>query len=137
MMMTEEKEQAALLKQRVKVEQEKKEEMERLMQEEKVHHEQRLQQLQTKIEEEKIEQQEELSRAMESKMAEHKQLLQKGFDEKADMMKLEIEQLKKEKDEQSGVFFKDYVMPLVDTAKDVFSTVLQYKLVKKGLKMPF
>ncbi|XP_053508049.1 guanylate-binding protein 1-like [Ictalurus furcatus] len=133
----EEKEQSALLEQQCKVEQEKKLEMERLMQVEKLHHKQRLQQLEEKFEEEKIQQQEELERALESKLTEQKELVQKGLEEKAQLMGLEIEQLKKEKDKQSGTVFKDYIMPLINTAKDVFSTVLQYKLMKNGLARPF
>lgn len=102
-----------------------------------MHNEQRLQQLQGKFEEERLEQLQELDRAMECKLVEQKQLMQKGFDERAELMGLEIEQLKKEKDNQSAGYFKEYVLPLVDTAKDVFSKVLEYKLMKKSLKLPF
>lgn len=112
-------------------------EMEQLMQEEKLHHEQRLQQLEEKFEEENIQQQQELERAVESKLTEQKELVRKGFEEKAQLMGLEIEQLKKEKDKQSGSVFKDYVMPLINTAKDVFSTFLEYKLMKNGLARSF
>ncbi|XP_017350939.1 guanylate-binding protein 1-like [Ictalurus punctatus] len=133
----EEKEQAALLEQQCKVEQERKMEMEQLMQEEKLLHEQRLQQLEEKFEEENIQQQQELERAVESKLTEQKELVRKGFEEKAQLMGLEIEQLKKEKDKQSGSVFKDYVMPLINTAKDVFSTFLEYKLMKNGLARSF
>ncbi|KAI5092919.1 guanylate binding protein 1 [Silurus meridionalis] len=133
----EEREQAVLLEQKYIVEKEKKLEIENMMQEEKVHNEQRLQQLERKYEEEKIQQQQELERALENKLKEQKELVEKGFEEKAQLMGLEIQQLKQEKEKQSGGFFKDYVMPLVDTAKDVFSTFLQYKLMKKGLGIPF
>lgn len=104
-----------------------------------MNHQQRVQQLEKKYEEEKNQQEEEIRRALESKLAEQKELIQKGFDEKAQMMSLEIEQLKKEKEKEkkSGGIFKDYVMPLVDTAKDVFSTVLQYKVMRKSLTRPF
>ncbi|KAB5535678.1 hypothetical protein PHYPO_G00120700 [Pangasianodon hypophthalmus] len=132
----EEKEQAALLQQQCKVEQEKKMELEKLMHEEKVHHEQRLEQVMRKFEEEKLQQQQELDIALESKLNEQKQLLQNGFEERAKLMGLEIEQLKKEKDKQSGSIFKDYIMPLVDTAKDVFSTILHYKMMMKTLVRP-
>ncbi|XP_017350941.1 guanylate-binding protein 1 [Ictalurus punctatus] len=129
----EEKEQAALLEQQCKVEQERKMEMEQLMQEEKLHHEQRLQQLEEKFEEEKIQQQQELERALESKLTEHKELVQKGFEEKAQLMDLEIEQLKKEKDALSHSFYKDYVIPGVDVAKELLFMYIKYKAMKKGL----
>ncbi|XP_026999086.1 guanylate-binding protein 1-like isoform X1 [Tachysurus fulvidraco] len=128
----EEKELQVLLEQQCKVEHEQKKKLEQLMEEEKVSHEQRLRQLETKFEDEKYQQQQELNIALESKLAEQKDLIQKGFDEKAKLLGMEIEQLKKEKpnDNPSGGIFKDYVMPLVSTAKDVFSTVLQYKIMK-------
>ncbi|KAI5092918.1 guanylate binding protein 1 [Silurus meridionalis] len=106
-----------------------------MMQEEKVHNEQRLQQLERKFEEEKIQQQQELERALENKLKEQKELVEKGFEEKAQLMGLEIQQLKQEKEKQS--VFKDYLMPVISIAKDVFSTVLQYKLMRKGLGIPF
>ncbi|GAA6103462.1 guanylate-binding protein 1-like isoform X1 [Tachysurus ichikawai] len=85
-------------------------------------HQQRLQQLEKKFEDKKHQQQQELNIALERKLAEQKDLIQKGFDEKAKLLGREIEHLKKEKpnDNPSGGIFKDYVMPLVDTAKDVF-----------------
>ncbi|GAA6103467.1 guanylate-binding protein 1-like isoform X1 [Tachysurus ichikawai] len=128
-----EKEQQALLEQQCKAEHEQKKELEQLMKEEKVSHQQRLQQLEKKFEDEKHQQQQELNIALESKLAEQKDFIQKGFDEKAKLLGLEIEQLKKEKpnDNPSGFVFKDYVMPIVDTAKDVFSTFLQYKILNK------
>lgn len=108
-------------------------EMEQLMQEEKLLHEQRLQQLEEKFEEEKIQQQQELERALESKLTEHKELVQKGFEEKAQLMDLEIEQLKKEKDALSHSFYKDYVIPGVDVAKELLFMYIKYKAMKKGL----
>ncbi|KAB5535677.1 hypothetical protein PHYPO_G00120690 [Pangasianodon hypophthalmus] len=131
----EEKEQAALLELQCKVEQERKMEMEQLMREEKVHHEQRLQQLERKFEEEKLQQQQELDRALESKLNEQKELVQKEFDEKAQLMGLEIEQLKKEKDELSHSFYKDYLIPGMDVAKELLSMYIKYKAMKKGLPL--
>ncbi|KAM9439442.1 guanylate-binding protein 2-like isoform 1-T6 [Clarias gariepinus] len=133
----EEREQAAVFEQQCKAEQKRNLEMGQLMDEEKKHHKERMQQLEMKFEEEKLQQQQELDRAVESKMAEQKDLLTKGFQEKAQVLELEIEHLKKEKDKQSDNVFKNYIMPIVDVAKDVFSTVLQYKLMKKSLKRPF
>lgn len=111
--------------------------MEQLMQEERENHVQRLQQLERKFEEEKLQQQQERDRALESKLAEHEELMTKGFKEKAQMLELEIEQLKEEENKQSGSVFKDYFMPFVDIAKDVFSTYLQYKILRKSLASPF
>lgn len=107
------------------------------MREENVHHEQMLQQLQLKFEEETFQQQEEIDRAMESKLNEQRALLQKGFDEKAQLMDLEIEQLKKEKENQSGGIFKDNFLPLLDVAKDVLNSILQYKATVKSLKSSY
>ncbi|KAF7692587.1 hypothetical protein HF521_010197 [Silurus meridionalis] len=102
----EEREQAVLLEQKYIVEKEKKLEIENMMQEEKVHNEQRLQQLERKYEEEKIQQQQELERALENKLKEQKELVEKGFEEKAQLMGLEIQQLKQEKEKQSGGFLR-------------------------------
>lgn len=110
-------------------------ELERLMQEEKVQYEQWKEQLHIKFQEEKLQQEEDMGRALDSKLNEQRTLLQKGFNEKAELMGLEIKQLKKEKENLSGGIFKDYVLPLIDTAKDVLSTILQYK-ISKSLKIP-
>ncbi|XP_047662326.1 guanylate-binding protein 1-like isoform X2 [Tachysurus fulvidraco] len=131
----EEREQAALLQQQYKVEQEQKMETERLMQEEKESHQQRLQQLEKKFEEEKQEQQQELDQALECKLTEHKELIQKGFDEKAQIMTLEIEHLKEEKDKLSQSFYKDYVVPGMGVAKELFFMYIKYKAMKQGLPM--
>lgn len=101
------------------------------MREDKVNHQQRVQQLEMKFMEEKQQQQQELDRALESKLAEHKKLLQKNFDERAQMMDQEYKQLKTEKEKQSGGVFSEYVMPLLNTAQNVFSTFLQYKIMMK------
>ncbi|XP_046731809.1 guanylate-binding protein 1-like isoform X1 [Silurus meridionalis] len=130
----EEKEQAALLEQKYKVEQEKKKEVEQLMQDHEQHYKQIVQQLERKFEEEKMQQQQEIDQALESKLKEQEELAQRKYEDKVQLMELEIEHLKKEKETQSSDIFKDYVMPLVDTATGVFSTVLQYKLKKSIYK---
>ncbi|KAM9439441.1 guanylate-binding protein 1-like [Clarias gariepinus] len=118
----EEKEQAALLEQQCKAERNRNLEITQLMQEEKEHHKQRMQQLEKKFEEEKLHQQQELERALERKLAEQKELLKKGFNENAKMLEMEIEQLKKEKNKESGNIFKDFFMPILGT---VLSKVLK------------
>lgn len=105
-------------------------EMEQLMQEGKELHEQRFQQMERKFIEEKLQQQQELDKALESKLAEQKELMQKGFDEKAQMKDLEIEQLNKEKDQLSQSFYKDYIIPGVDIAKELFTIYMKYKAIK-------
>ncbi|KAI5092915.1 guanylate binding protein 1 [Silurus meridionalis] len=114
----EEKEQAALLEQKYKVEQEKKKEVEQLMQDHEQHYKQIVQQLERKFEEEKMQQQQEIDQALESKLKEQEELAQRKYEDKVQLMELEIEHLKKEKETQSSDIFKDYVMPLVDTATD-------------------
>ncbi|GAA6103471.1 guanylate-binding protein 1-like isoform X1 [Tachysurus ichikawai] len=131
----EEREQAALLQQQCKLEQEQKMETERLMQEEKESYQQRLQQLERKFKDEKHEQQQELDQALESKLTEYKELIQKGFDEKAQIMTLEIEHLKEEKDKLSQSFYKDYFMPGMDVAKELLFMYIKYKAMKQGLPM--
>ncbi|KAL7842542.1 hypothetical protein SRHO_G00242310 [Serrasalmus rhombeus] len=128
----EEREKAALIEQQKKAAEEKQMEMARLMEVEKKSQQERLLQMERKFEEEKHLQQEELNKALNSKLAEQKDLLEKGFKEKAEVMDLEIQQLKKEKEENS--FFKEVVMPLVDVGKDLFSSVLQYDLERTKLK---
>ncbi|XP_036418334.1 guanylate-binding protein 1-like isoform X5 [Colossoma macropomum] len=130
----EEREKAALIEQQKKAAEEKQMEMAQVMQVEKESHQERLQQMKEKFEEEKRLQQEELNKAVESKLAEQKDLLEKGFKEKAKLLDQEIEQLKKEKESSgSGSIFKDYVMPIVHAATDIFSTFLQYKLMRKAM----
>lgn len=126
-----------MLQRQCEVEQEKKKNVERLMQEEKEHHQQRLQQLQTKFEEEKLLQQQELDRAVECKLTEQKALLQKGFDERAGLLGLEIEQLKKENKGKSVNFLRDYIMPIAEIGKDILSTFCEYKIMRKALKSKF
>ncbi|XP_037386993.1 guanylate-binding protein 1 isoform X2 [Pygocentrus nattereri] len=127
-----EREKAALIEQQKKAAEEKQMEMARLMEVEKKSQQERLLQMERKFEEEKHLQQEELNKAVNSKLAEQKDLLEKGFKEKAEVMDQEIQQLKKEKEENS--FFKEVVMPLVDVGKELFSSILQYNLVRTKLK---
>ncbi|XP_072541083.1 guanylate-binding protein 1-like [Salminus brasiliensis] len=130
----EEREKAALIEQQKKAAEEKKVETERAMQVEKVRHEEQLQQMERKIEEEKRLQVEELDKAMERKLFEQKDLIEKNYKEKAELMGLEIQQLKKEKDQASQGFFQTTFKPLLEVGAEVFSNVLQYKLMRSALK---
>ncbi|XP_062843310.1 guanylate-binding protein 4-like [Trichomycterus rosablanca] len=132
----EEKKEKALLEQKCKAEQQRKQELEQIMVAEKTQHAERLQQLQEKFEEEKVLQQQELEKAVERKVCEQKELMKKGFDEKAEFLSQEVDQLKKEKEKLSGSGVMDYVKSAVGVAKDVLSTYFQYKLVKKGIPFP-
>ncbi|KAI4893123.1 hypothetical protein NFI96_020636 [Prochilodus magdalenae] len=126
----EEKEKAALIEQQKKAAEEKQVAMEQAMRAQKESHEERMQQMKNKFEEGKRLHQEELDKAVESKLAEQKDFLEKGFKDRANLLDQEIEQLK---NKNKGNFFKDYVMPIISTATDVLSTVLQYKLMRKAM----
>ncbi|KAL7842548.1 hypothetical protein SRHO_G00242370 [Serrasalmus rhombeus] len=86
-----------------------------MMEVEKKSQQERLLQMERTFEEEKHKQK--LNKAVNSKLAEQKDLLEKSFKEKAEVMDQEIEQLKKEKEENS--FFKKVVMPLVEHSHSV------------------
>ncbi|XP_030641365.1 guanylate-binding protein 1-like [Chanos chanos] len=133
-MMQEERERTALMEQRVKAEQEKKEKMEKSIEEVRRSYEERMKQMEEKMEEERHQQQKEMELAIESKLKEQSNLLEKGFKEKADLLNEEIQQLRKEKSESSGGAFKNIVMPLLKTGVEVFSTFLQYKTMGKAFK---
>uniref|UniRef100_A0A671L2B7 Guanylate-binding protein 1-like n=1 Tax=Sinocyclocheilus anshuiensis TaxID=1608454 RepID=A0A671L2B7_9TELE len=111
----EEKENAALLKQKLKEEEEKRIESEKMMETEKVRHEDRVKQMQESFNKEKEQQQQEMDRAIESKLKEREEMLKKGFKDEAYNLKEEIKKLKDEKERShgGGGIFKDYVMPFL------------------------
>ena len=93
--------------------------------------------LEEKMEEEKKLQHEELELALESKLKEQREMLEKGFKGQAEIMGQEIEQLKKEKQqnqEDKPGFLEKVFMPLAEIGSDVLSTVLQYKAIGKRFK---
>ena len=64
-------------------------------------------------------------------------MMEKGFKDQAEIMGEEIEQLKKEKTqikEAKPGFFEKIIMPLAKIGNNVFSTVLQYKGIRKMFK---
>uniref|UniRef100_A0A671L8L4 Guanylate-binding protein 1-like n=1 Tax=Sinocyclocheilus anshuiensis TaxID=1608454 RepID=A0A671L8L4_9TELE len=136
----EEKENAALLKQKLKEEEEKRIESEKMMETEKVRHEDRVKQMQESFNKEKEQQQQEMDRAIESKLKEREEMLKKGFKDEAYNLKEEIKKLKDEKERShgGGGIFKDYVMPflcpLVETVPNLLMQRSMMKSLKKGLK---
>uniref|UniRef100_A0A673IYJ0 Guanylate binding protein 1 n=1 Tax=Sinocyclocheilus rhinocerous TaxID=307959 RepID=A0A673IYJ0_9TELE len=138
--MNKEKENAALLKQKLKEEEEKRIESERMMETEKVRHEDRVKQMQESFNKEKEQQQQEMDGAIESKLKEQEEMLKKGFKDEAYNLKEEIKKLKDEKEHShgGGGIFKDYVMPflcpLVETVPNLLMQRSMMKSLKKGLK---
>ncbi|XP_066511735.1 guanylate-binding protein 1-like isoform X2 [Hoplias malabaricus] len=132
----EERERAALIEQKQKAAEEKQREMEQVMKVEKESNQERMQQMERKFQEEWRQQQEELEKAVESKLCEQKVLLEKNYKDKAELMGLEIEQLKKEKVQSQGSF-KEIFLPLVEAGKGVLSNILDYKLAKSKIKSKY
>ncbi|KTF88885.1 hypothetical protein cypCar_00011313, partial [Cyprinus carpio] len=134
-----EKENAALLKQKLKEEEEKRIESEKMMETEKARHEDRVKQMQESFKKEKQQQQQEMDRAIDSKLKEQEEMLKKGFKEEAYNLKEEIKKLKNEKERlHGGGIFKDYVMPflcpLVETVPNLLMQRSMIKSLTKGLK---
>ncbi len=121
------------MEQKIKEEVEKRIESERMMQAEKERQEDQMRQMQEKFSKELEQQQQETDRAIESKLMEQEEMIKKGFSEKADLLNEEIATLKKEK-ESSGGFMKEYVMPVLGAVAEILPTVLNYKVLMKGLK---
>ncbi|XP_067108667.1 guanylate-binding protein 1-like [Osmerus mordax] len=86
-----EKERAALLEQEKKAAEEKHEEMVLKMEDDRWSHEDKMWRMEEKMKEEFRQQQEELNRALDHKMKLHEALLEQGYKEKADLMRMEIE----------------------------------------------
>lgn len=132
---SEEKEKASLMEQKCKEEEEKRIESERMLEVEKERQEDRMKQMEKKFNYEMQQQQQEMDRALESKLKEQEELLQKGFKEKADLLGEEIQKLKKENENNSsGGFFKEYLMPLVNTAGNLIPSILTHRVLMKRLK---
>ncbi|XP_026061117.1 guanylate-binding protein 1-like [Carassius auratus] len=137
--MNKEKENAALLEQKLKEEEEKLIEKEKMMETEKARHEDRVKQMQEKFSQEKKQQQEEIEKAIKSKLKEQEDMLKKGFEEEAYNLKEEIKKLKNEKERlHGGGIFKDYVMPflcpLVETVPNLLVQRSMMKSLAKGLR---
>ncbi|XP_051990668.1 guanylate-binding protein 1-like [Xyrauchen texanus] len=131
----EEKEKASLMEQMCKEEEEKRIESERMLEVEKAQQEDRMKQMEEKFNHEMQQQQQEMDKALESKLKEQEELLKKGFKEKANFLEEEIQNLKKEKENNSsGGFFKEYLLPIVNTAANLLPSILHHRLMMKRLK---
>lgn len=126
-------EQARVQEQQAKAAAKRQEDLQHALEDERHNQEERIKRMEEKMEEEKRLHSEELDRALESKLREQKEMLEKGFKDKAEIMGQEIEQLKREKvqKEADPGFFKKYVMPAFEVGKEVLSTFLQYKLLRR------
>ncbi|XP_065122911.1 guanylate-binding protein 2-like [Paramisgurnus dabryanus] len=128
----EEKEKAALLKQKCKEEEEKRIESEQRMLADQEHQQDIIRQLQEKCKKEMEQKQEEMDRALDSKLKEQEELIKKGFDAKAEQLEEEIVRLNKEK-EAAGNFFKEYIMPLASAGLDLANKVQTQKAIQNVL----
>ncbi|KAK9976683.1 hypothetical protein ABG768_021888, partial [Culter alburnus] len=90
-----ERERAVLLEQEIIAQEERQRQLEEKMETEQQNNEERVRQVIEMMEEEMSRQQQETKRAMESKMREQAALMEKGFQEKADRMAWEIDELKR------------------------------------------
>ncbi|XP_031418233.1 guanylate-binding protein 1-like isoform X2 [Clupea harengus] len=135
--MAEAREQAKVQEQKAKAEEQRSQDLQRALEDERRSQEERMRRLEEKMEEEKRLQQEELDRALESKLKEQKEMLEKGFKGQAEIMGQEIEQLKKEKQqnqEDKPGFLEKVFIPLAEIGSNVLSTVLQFKGMRKMFK---
>lgn len=116
--------------QRIRAEEQRRQELQQALEEEKRGQEERVRRMEEKFAEEKRQQQEELQRALDSKLEEQRQMIEKGFKDKAEMMNQEIKQLRTEqtrvKESKPG-FIEKVFLPIASIGRDILSTVLQYK----------
>ncbi|KAL0194988.1 hypothetical protein M9458_008560, partial [Cirrhinus mrigala] len=80
-----------LLEQEIKAKEEKQRQLEEKMEAERQSNEERMRQMKEKMDEEMRLQRKEFERAMDSNLRKQADLMQKGFNEKADRMRQEIE----------------------------------------------
>ncbi|CAM4589267.1 unnamed protein product [Leuciscus chuanchicus] len=133
----EEKENAALLKQKCKEEEEKRIESERMSAAENERHEDRVRQMEEKFKMEMEQRQQEMDRAIESKLKEQEKMLNKGFEERATNLQEEIKKLNDEKNrlrDGGGGIFKDYVMPFIGPLVEMVPNLLMQRSMIKCLK---
>ncbi|XP_039629554.1 guanylate-binding protein 1-like [Polypterus senegalus] len=121
-------EKATLAEQLMKAEEEKAALIQKQLEDEERSHEEHVRQLEQKMMEEAAAIQAEAERALQSKLEEHKDLLNKGFQEKADMMKEEITKLKEESGFQKLIH--NIGSALVEGAKTAIS-ILEWKERRK------
>ncbi|KAL0194806.1 hypothetical protein M9458_008378 [Cirrhinus mrigala] len=105
-------EKAALLHQEIKAKEEKQRQLEEKMEAERQSNKERMRQMKEKMDEETRLQREEFERAMDSNLREQADLLKKGFNEKADRMRQEIEEFKKRSTEAETNKAKEFAVIL-------------------------
>ncbi|XP_012675999.2 guanylate-binding protein 1-like isoform X5 [Clupea harengus] len=126
--MAEAREQARVQEQKAKAEEQRSQDLQCALEDERRSKEECVARLVTKMEEEKQLQHEELERALESKLKEQREMMEKGFKNKAEIMSQEIEQLKKERQQNQETepgFFERVIEPLLKIGADILSSYLQ------------
>ncbi|ROL49840.1 Guanylate-binding protein 1 [Anabarilius grahami] len=101
-------EKAALLQQEIKAKEKKQRQLEEKMEAEKQSNEERMRQMKEKMDEELRLQRKEAEHVMDSKLREQAALLEKGFKEKADMMRQEMEEFKRQNAEAESNRAKEF-----------------------------
>ncbi|XP_048020760.1 guanylate-binding protein 1-like [Megalobrama amblycephala] len=134
----EEKENAALLEQKCKEEEEKKIERERMIVAENERHKDMVRQMEEKFKQEMEQQRQEMDRAIESKVKEQEEMLNKGFKERTKNLEEEIKKLNNEKERiHGGGIFKDYVMPFLCPLVEMVPNLLMQRSMMKCFKKGF
>ncbi|KAL0961713.1 hypothetical protein UPYG_G00330730 [Umbra pygmaea] len=110
----EERERAVLLEQEMKAQEERQRQLEEKMATEQQNNEDRVRQVIERMEEEMSRQQQETQRAMESKLREQSALMEKGFQEKADRMTWEIQELRRKNAEVEESTSRKYAQMISD-----------------------
>ncbi|XP_048011473.1 guanylate-binding protein 1-like isoform X2 [Megalobrama amblycephala] len=114
----EEREKAALLQQEIKATEEKLRQLEEKMEAERQSNEERMRQMKVKMDEELRLQREEAERAMDSKLREQADLLEKGFKDMADRMSQEMEEFKRQNSEAESNRAREFA----EMFKNIFKT---------------
>ncbi|XP_057184930.1 guanylate-binding protein 6-like [Triplophysa rosa] len=110
----EERERTVLLEQEIKAQEERQHQLEEKMEIEQQNNEERLRQVIQKMEDEMFLQQQETKLAMESKLRDQTVLVEKGFQEKANSMAQEIEELKRKNVEVEKRTSRSYAQMIAD-----------------------
>ncbi|XP_031418352.1 guanylate-binding protein 1-like [Clupea harengus] len=127
--MAEASEKERVQKQKIKAKEQRYQDLQRALEDESRSQEARGRSLREKKEEEKQLQHEELERALENKQKEQREMLEQGFKDQADIMGQEIEQLKKEKQQN-----QEAKPSISKKISNVLSSMLEYKGMRKKFK---
>ncbi|MBN3304713.1 guanylate-binding protein 1 isoform X1 [Amia ocellicauda] len=123
----EEQERAFRMEQEKKVEEEKRRLVERMHEDEERSHQESIRQLNLKMELEVARAQEEAETAMKSKLREQELLMEKGFQERAQAMQEEIQQLQVSEQEKK----KQLAQTMGKTIVEGFKAIANFKLLRK------